>query len=127
MAFRQFPFDIRNRLAILPSMQANAKTRKVAAARAEIIKALAHPSRILIADALAGGELCVCELTELVGADISTVSKHLTVMRQAGLLESEKRGPNQYYSLRCPCLADFFRCIDSIQQSKAKALVRCCI
>ena len=122
-----FPLDIRNRLAILPSVQANSKTRKLASARSEIIKALAHPSRVLIADALAGGELCVCEMTELVGADISTVSKHLTIMRQAGLLEAEKRGPNQYYRLCCPCLGDFFRCIDSIQQSKAKSMARCCI
>jgi DNA-binding transcriptional ArsR family regulator len=82
--------------------------------RADIVKALAHPSRILIATALIDGELCVCDLQELVGADMSTVSKHLSVMKRAGWLEAEKRGLNQYYRLRCPCLLEFFRCVDLI-------------
>ncbi len=82
--------------------------------RANVIKALAHPSRVLIASALIDGERCVCELTELVGADISTVSKHLSVMKNAGLVEIEKRGLNVYYRLRCPCLMEFFRCVDLI-------------
>ena len=93
--------------------------------RAAVIKALAHPSRVLIAEALTEGEKCVCELTELVGADISTVSKHLSVMRAVGLVEVEKRGLNQFYRLRCPCLLEFFRCVDLITQtathSKMKA------
>jgi ArsR family transcriptional regulator len=86
--------------------------------RAGVIKALAHPSRVMIAEALTDGERCVCELTELVGADMSTVSKHLSVMKTAGLLEVEKRGLNQYYRLRCPCLTDFFRCVDLLARTK---------
>jgi ArsR family transcriptional regulator len=86
--------------------------------RADVVKALAHPSRTLIATALIDGELCVCELQELVGADMSTVSKHLTIMRKAGWLEVEKRGVNQYYRLRCPCLMEFFRCIDLIARTR---------
>jgi ArsR family transcriptional regulator len=86
--------------------------------RAEVIKALAHPSRALIAAALVDGELCVCELQELVGADMSTVSKHLSIMKQAGWLEVEKRGLNQYYRLRCPCLMEFFRCVDLIARCR---------
>jgi len=84
-----------------------------------VIKALAHPSRIAIAEALIDGEQCVCDLTELVGADISTVSKHLALMRTAGLLEVEKRGLNVFYRLACPCLMDFFRCVDLITAAKA--------
>jgi ArsR family transcriptional regulator len=53
-------------------------------------------------------------LTELVGADMSTVSKHLSLMRAAGLLEMEKRGLNVFYRLRCPCLLDFFECVDGL-------------
>ncbi|MGH8047121.1 MAG: ArsR/SmtB family transcription factor [Chthoniobacterales bacterium] len=87
-------------------------------ARAGIIKALAHPSRVLIASALVEGQRCVCELQELVGADMSTVSKHLSVMKRAGWLEVEKRGLNQYYRLRCPCLLEFFRCIDLISRCR---------
>jgi ArsR family transcriptional regulator len=82
--------------------------------RIAIIKALAHPSRLLIAEALQNGEQCVCDLRELVSADLSTVSKHLTVMREAGLLEMEKRGLNVYYRLRCPCLLSFLECVDSL-------------
>ena len=72
--------------------------------RAQVVKALAHPSRLLIAEALIDGEQCVCELTSLVGADMSTVSKHLSIMKAAGLVEVEKRGLNVFYRLRCPCL-----------------------
>lgn len=82
--------------------------------RVAVIKALAHPSRLIIAEALQGGEKCVCDLRELVGSDLSTVSRHLSVMREAGLLETEKRGLNVYYRLRCRCLLSFFACIDSL-------------
>jgi DNA-binding transcriptional ArsR family regulator len=98
-----------------------AKLKSRSQARAYVVKALAHPSRILIAEALSEGERCVCDLTELVGADISTVSKHLTVMKAAGLLEVEKRGLNQFYRLRCPCLLEFFRCVDLIVQTGTRS------
>jgi len=83
-------------------------------ARAKLIKALAHPSRLLMMEALRGGELCVCELRDLVEADISTVSKHLSVLNNAGLLKEEKRGLYKYYSLRCTCLAGFLECVDAL-------------
>ncbi len=84
------------------------------ARRIAVIKALAHPSRLAIAEALQAGERCVCDLRDLVGADLSTVSKHLTVMRKAGLLDMEKRGLNVFYRLRCPCLLNFFECVDRL-------------
>ena len=87
--------------------------------RASVIKALAHPSRVLIAEALTNGEQCVCELTELVGADISTVSRHLSIMKAAGWVEVEKRGLNQFYRLRCPCLLEFFKCVDLIAGTRS--------
>ncbi len=84
------------------------------ARRLAVLKALAHPSRLSIADALQSGERSVRELTELVGANISTVSKHLSLMRSAGLLITEKRGLNVFYRLRCPCLLNFFSCVDGL-------------
>ena len=66
--------------------------------RANILKALAHPSRLMMVEELARGERCVCELRELVGADISTVSKHLAVLKKAGLVESDKRGLQVFYT-----------------------------
>jgi DNA-binding transcriptional ArsR family regulator len=87
-------------------------------ARAKIVKAMAHPSRLLILDELARrGERCVCELTDLVGADISTVSKHLSILKRAGLVEIEKRGTQIWYRLRCKCITDFFRCVESVLKS----------
>jgi ArsR family transcriptional regulator len=92
--------------------------------RVMVIKALAHPSRLAMAEALQQGEMCVCDLRELVGADLSTVSKHLTVMRDAGLLMMEKRGLNVYYRLKCPCLMSFFECVDSLAAPPTKRAKR---
>lgn len=83
-------------------------------ARARIAKALAHPSRLLILDALQQKSMCVCELTELVGADQSTVSKHLAVLRQAGMVEDHKRGAMSVYRLKVSCLEGFWQCIESV-------------
>lgn len=94
--------------------------RTASAKRAAVIKALAHPSRLLVAEALMEGEMCVCDLQELVGADMSTVSKHLSIMRQAGVLISEKRGLNIYYRLACDCLGDFLQCLDKLTPGKAR-------
>lgn len=92
--------------------------------RAQAVKALAHPSRILIAESLIAGERCVYDLTKLVGTDMSTVSKHLAIMKAAGLVEVDKRGLKVFYRLRCPCLGDFFRCIDTINRGYMTALKR---
>lgn len=82
--------------------------------RIAALKALAHPSRLLIAETLMSGERCVCDLQALVGADMSTVSKHLSLMRAAGVLACERRGLNIYYRLTCDCLADFLSCLDNL-------------
>jgi ArsR family transcriptional regulator len=82
--------------------------------RSETIKALAHPTRLFIIDFLEPGEKCVCEIVEQVGADISTISKHLLVMKNAGLIESEKRGLNVFYKMTCPCITSLFDCLESI-------------
>ncbi len=84
------------------------------------MKALAHPTRLFIVEELSRGERCVCELTEMVGADISTVSKHLAQLRVVGLVQDEKRGTQVYYSLRCACALGFFNCIDEVLQSVAR-------
>jgi ArsR family transcriptional regulator len=89
--------------------------------RAKIIKALAHPARLMIVDELAqNGERCVCELTEMVGSDMSTVSRHLAQLKQAGLLEDEKRGKMIFYRLRVKCLSNFFECVESVVRANAE-------
>lgn len=87
-------------------------------ARANVLKALAHPSRLLMVEALANGPRCVCELRELVGSDISTVSKHLSVLKNGGIVADEKSGTQVYYHLLTPCVLNFFGCIESVLKIK---------
>lgn len=84
------------------------------AADADLFKALGHPSRLQMALALAAGETCVCKLQELVGSDMSTVSRHLAVMRAAGLLESRKSGMWVYYRLRPEALRRLAGCVGTL-------------
>lgn len=94
-------------------------TRKTQA-RAEVLKAMAHPARLFMMEELAKGERCVCELREMVGSDVSTVSKHLSVLRNAGLVEVDKRGLQVFYSLTTPCILKFVDCIDAVVRSNAE-------
>ena len=93
-------------------------------ARAEILKALAHPSRLAIVDALADGERCVCELQELVGSDMSTVSRHLALMKAAGLLAARREGTSIYYRLRVPCVTRVFTCVEAVLAADTKERAR---
>lgn len=93
--------------------------------RAKIIKAMAHPTRLFLVDELAkNGERCVCELTEMVGADMSTVSRHLALLKNAGIVEDQRRGAQVYYRLRVRCVMDFFECVESVLECNANH--RCC-
>jgi DNA-binding transcriptional ArsR family regulator len=98
----------------------NAKAWSRFEARARIIKAMAHPARLMIVDELSRGERCVCELTRMVGSDVSTVSKHLSVLRNAGVVRDEKRGSKVYYILRTPCILNFMSCVETVIKSKAE-------
>ena len=99
----------------------DAKTGIRYQARAKVVKAMAHPSRLFIIDELAQGERCVNELTEMIGADKSTVSKHLSVLKEAGIVKDEKRGLQVYYKLRVPCVTNFFTCIEAVVKSNVEA------
>ena len=93
-------------------------------ARARIVKAMAHPTRLFLVDILSRQKTCVCELTDMVGADMSTVSKHLAVLKNAGIVEDEKRGALVFYKLRCPCMLKFFDCVETVLKSNAKEQTR---
>jgi len=72
--------------------------------RAEVLKALAHPSRLFMVEKLEEKPYCVCELTKMVGADTSTVSKHLSILKAAGVIEEDrKQGTSVYYRVSCDC------------------------
>ncbi|HNY70021.1 MAG TPA: metalloregulator ArsR/SmtB family transcription factor [Syntrophorhabdus sp.] len=89
-------------------------------ARAKIIKALAHPTRLFIVDELSKGEQCVCKLTEMIGSDISTVSKHLSILKNAGVVHDDKRGTQVFYTLKMPCSVGFFSCVEDILTSNIR-------
>jgi len=78
--------------------------------QAEIAKAIAHPLRIAIVNFLKDGEQCVCDIARYVGSERSNVSRHLSVMVKAGLLEYRKEGLKVIYRLKTPCILDFFSC-----------------
>ena len=67
-----------------------------------VTKALADPNRVRILLALRRGELCVCQITELFGLAFSTVSKHLSILHHAGLIQSRKSERWVYYRLPGP-------------------------
>ena len=95
------------------------KTRARLEARALIVKALAHHTRLFLVEELSRGPRCVCELQRMVGADMSTVSKHLSILKTAGIAEVDKRGAQVYYSLRVPCILKFLGCIEAVLASAA--------
>lgn len=98
----------------------NPKIQSRYEARARIIKAMAHPTRLFIVDELSRGKRCVCELTDMIGADVSTVSKHLAILKNSGVVQDEKRGVQVYYSLRCPCVLNFFTCVEKVLMTTAQ-------
>lgn len=95
-------------------MQKASPTLAELRAQAAIHKALGHPARLQMVAALADGEKCVCELTALVGLDMSTISKHLTGLTLAGVLASERRANKVFYRLRTPCVAKMFACLQNV-------------
>lgn len=95
----------------------NEKEKALVEAKANILKALGHPTRLWMAEQLAEGEKCVCELGENIDADFSTVSKHLAILKQAGVVIDEKRGKQVYYRLKVPCILNFMPCIEEVIQA----------
>ena len=92
--------------------------------RARILKALAHPSRLAMVDALADGEMCVCKLQEIVGSDMSTVSKHLAILKAAGIVSDRKQGLQVFYRLEVTCIKCFLDCADAVVRNNALAQER---
>ncbi|MFH1912882.1 MAG: metalloregulator ArsR/SmtB family transcription factor [Pseudomonadota bacterium] len=86
--------------------------------KAQVMKALGHPSRLMLVDELSRGERCVCDLTQVIGHDMSTVSKHLRVLRKAGIVVDDKRGLQVFYRLKVPCVLNFFKCVDAVLDAK---------
>ncbi|TVR75387.1 MAG: ArsR family transcriptional regulator [Spirochaetaceae bacterium] len=90
-----------------------------AEARAGILKALAHPTRIYMVDLIhREGEYCVQDLSSRVGVDTSTISRHLSLLKNAGILEDRKQGTTVYYSLGCNCIGEFMDGLENVLAAK---------
>jgi len=78
-----------------------------------VFRALSHPARVQIVRELSGGEeKCVCEMVEACGLAWSTVSRHLSVLREAGVIVDEKRGLQVFHRLTLTCVSRFIDCLD---------------
>ena len=99
----------------------NSRERLLYEAKADILKALAHPTRLWIAESLASGERCVCEINQDLELDPSTVSKHLAILKQAGIVEDDKRGKQVYYRLKVPCVLNFMHCVEAVIEARLKS------
>jgi len=78
-----------------------------------VFKALSHPARLWMVEQLFDAEICVCEFVEELKLDFSTVSKHLSILKQAHVIEDEKRGKNVYYHLRAKCIPKIISCLEN--------------
>jgi DNA-binding transcriptional ArsR family regulator len=95
------------------------RTKDVFRHQAKILKAVANESRLKILDRLSRGECSVGELTEIVGSDQSTVSKHLAVLRAHGFVLDRREGNVVYYTLLTPCVVNFLSCATQVIEERA--------
>ena len=95
--------------------------------RAQVLKAMAHPARLVMVEALAEGEKCVCELQKLVGLAMPTVSRHLSQMKNAGIVACRREGNQIYYRLLVPCVMNVFDCLDEVLADERRGSAACTV
>lgn len=94
------------------------KEKRLFKLQAQVFKALAHPIRLAAVQFLKDGEQCVCDIIDYVESERSNVSRHLSVLKQAGVVSDRKEGLQVYYRLNMPCAVSFFSCVKEIVQSQ---------
>jgi ArsR family transcriptional regulator len=95
--------------------------------KVQIFKAMAHPVRLSIVERLAEGERCVCEIAEWFDCDRTTISKHLSILKNAGVIADRKEGLNVHYSLHATCLLPLLECLDTtLREDVRKEYESCC-
>jgi ArsR family transcriptional regulator len=90
-----------------------------------VFKALGNPARLKLVRKLTDGEFCVCDLVAAVGLGWSTTSRHLEVLREAGVVGSEKRGQQVFYRLELSCVPEFIACLDGARTRRRVARGAC--
>lgn len=93
--------------------------------RVKIIKAMSHPVRLMVIEFLRDKEHSFSEIFSLFKLDKSTVSKHLLVLKEAGIVSSQKTGKEMTYKLEVPCVADFFHCATLVVENRVEKQIKC--
>lgn len=88
--------------------------------RAEIVKAMAHPTRLFIMQKISEKRYSVNDLRDMVGCDLSTISKHINILKSNGIIVGNKTGTTIYYALKVPCIMNFMDCIEILIKENAK-------
>ena len=91
-----------------------------------VFRALGNETRLQITEALSRRESCVSDLRELVGASWSTVSQHLSVLKNAGIVDCTRQGNQVLYRLALPCVASFVSCLHAAAQGQRVEVRTCC-
>jgi DNA-binding transcriptional ArsR family regulator len=91
----------------------------------EVFKALGNSGRLTLVRTLMDGERCVCDLVVAVGLGWSTTSKHLDILRKAGVVSSDKRGQKIFYRLDLQCVSHFLSCLDSARLGRPSKRAAC--
>ena len=94
------------------------QTKRLYEMKAQIIQAVGQPIRLAIIDFLKDGEQCVCDIVKSVGAERSNVSRHLSVLLANDIVECRKDGLKMIYSLRTPCILNFFSCVTDVLKTQ---------
>lgn len=82
--------------------------------RLKILNALSDPTRLELLEYLSSGERCVCEILPAFQRSQSTISKHLNILHEAGILERKVDGKRTLYSIKDPQVFDLMRMVDSL-------------
>lgn len=93
---------------------------KVLKLEAEIFRALGHPVRLKIIEYLRGREKCVCEIFPYLKMEQSHLSKHLAVLRKAGIVDVRREGKNIFYKLKNQQVGRLFDCVKNVLRKEIK-------
>ncbi len=91
---------------------------EIAHAKAEIFKALGHPTRLVIVEMLAKKERCVCEIVAEFDDSQATISRHLDQLLRAGIVRRRRDGTKMMYELALPCLLGALPCVEKALKAR---------
>lgn len=93
---------------------------KISQLKADLFKAIAHPTRIRILELLKDGELCVCDIFEELNVEQANTSQHLAILKKQDILQSRKEGLRVIYSIKYPGIIEILETADKLLLLQAK-------